>query len=544
MHIFFQIEGEFQFFDNKNHFYNTLIQSFTTVGILIFFILTYVLSCVTLMKLFEKAGVEGWKALVPGLNFVEWAKLIGQKPIYALWLLVPIVNIFVWCSMAVDLVRAFGRFSFLSSAFAVIYTPLEFFLTGKSPDSKYEADIVGREKAYQNQVKEALAKKDKFALNRLENSVFHKGGAREWVEAIFFAVFAAAFIRMFIFEMYVIPTSSMEGSLLVGDYLAVGKFNYGLRTPMTVIQVPLLHNQIPIIGSESYINPPSLPYFRLPAWEKLERNSPFVFNWPIGDSIILMPERSWNVNQLREQGIPIPPNSLIVRPIDKKDHYIKRCVAISGDKMEIKDRQLYINDQPAQNPTGMQFAYRVSGSYNVSKLEEWGVHLNDFGDSNMRAGVIPLNLSQVEKIKGMGGNVKVEILPNNAVSPSIFPHDTVHFKWSVDNFGPLVIPAQGATVTLSLENIKLYERIIGVYENNKLEIKDGKFFINGTESSTYTFKQNYYWAMGDNRHNSEDSRYWGFVPEDHIVGKPLFIWMSTGGNGIRWNRLFTSANKM
>lgn len=498
------------------------------------------------MKLFEKAGVEGWKALVPGLNFVEWAKLIGRQPIYALWLLVPIVNIFIWCGMAVDLVRAFGRFSFPSSALAVIYTPLEFFLTGKSPDSKYEPNIVGREKAYQDQVREALSKKDKFALNRLENSAFHKDGWREWVEAIFFAVFAAAFIRMFIFEMYVIPTSSMEGSLLVGDYLAVGKFNYGLRTPMTVVQVPLLHNQLPVVGSESYLSSPSLPYFRLPAWEKLERNSPFVFNWPIGDSIILTPERSWNVNQLREQGIPIPPQGLIVRPIDKKDHYIKRCVAIAGDKLEIKDRQIYINDQPAVNPSNMQFAYHVTGNYNTSKLEEWGVHLNDFGDANMKAGVFPLNAAQLEKIKSMGGDVKVELVneQSSRVSPSIFPHDTVHYKWSVDNYGPLVIPAKGASVNLNLENIKLYERVISVYEHNTLEFKNGQFFINGTQTATYTFKQNYYWAMGDNRHNSEDSRYWGFVPEDHIVGKPLFIWMSTGTNGIRWNRLFTTANKM
>ena len=287
-----------------------------------------------------------------------------------------------------------------------------------------------------------------------------------------------------------------------------------------------------------------MEYFRLPALEKLERNSPFVFNWPIGDSIILTPERSYNINQLHEENIPMPPNALIVRPIDKKDHYIKRCVGISGDKLEIKERQLYINDQPAQNPSNMQFAYHVTGGYNFSKLEEWGIHVNDFGDANMKSGVFPLNAEQAEKVKGMGGDVKIEILPNTMVSPKIFPHDTVHYKWSVDNFGPLVIPAKGAAVTLSLENIKLYERIIGVYENNKLEYKNGKFFINDTESPTYTFKQNYYWAMGDNRHNSEDSRFWGFVPEDHIVGKPLFIWMSKGDNGIRWNRIFTTANKM
>jgi signal peptidase I len=496
------------------------------------------------MKLFEKAGVESWKAIVPGLNFMEWAKLVGHKPLHALWLLFPIVNIFVWCGMAVDLVRAFGRFSFLNSALAVIYTPLAFFLTGRDPDAKYEPDIIGREKAYHNQVKEAYNKKDKYALNKLANSPYHKASWREWVEAIFFAVFAAAFIRMFIFEMYVIPTSSMEGSLLVGDYLAVGKFNFGLRTPMTVVQVPLLHNQIPVLGTESYINPPNLPYYRLPATGKLERNMPFVFNWPIGDSIVLTPERSWNINQLKQDGIPIPSNSLIVRPIDKKDHYIKRCVGMPGDKLEVRERQIYINDQASPNPQGLQFVYQIKGNVNFDRLQEWGVHIDDFGKQNMAAGVVPLNAEQLEKVKNLGGGTSVELLPNSAVSPKVFPHDTAHYKWSVDNYGPLTIPAQGATVTLSLDNIALYHRIITVYEHNKMEIRNGKFFINGSETTTYTFRQNYYWAMGDNRHNSEDSRFWGFVPEDHIVGKPLFIWMSIGTNGIRWNRLFTSANKM
>ena len=495
------------------------------------------------MKVFEKAGVEAWKALVPGLNFVEWCKIIGRKPSYALWILFPVVNIFIIAGMEVDMARSFGRYRFIDSVLAVVYAPILFFLIGRNPDDKYLGGIVPREKAYQTELREALAKKDKSTLNRLSTSPYHKPAWREWTEAIFFAVFAAAFIRMFIFEMYVIPTSSMEGSLLIGDYLAVGKFNYGLRTPMTVIQFPLVHNQLPITGSESYINPPSLPYFRFPALEKIDHNSPTVFNWPDGDSIIITPERSWNINQLRRAHIPLPPDKMITRPIDKKDHYITRCVGLPGDKLEVRDRQIYIDGKPSPVPSHVQFHYNVTGNYNPEKLIEWGVNMTDLG-SLAQQGQYTLNAEQVEKIKGMGGDVKVELVPQTLISPDIFPFDTAHFKFSIDNYGPLTIPAAGATVQISLENIALYERLISVFEHNKLDIRGSEIFINGSKATTYTFKQNYYWMMGDNRHNSEDSRFWGFVPEDHIVGKPLFIWMSVGNGGIRWNRLFTSANKM
>ena len=347
----------------------------------------------------------------------------------------------------------------------------------------------------------------------------------------------------------------MEGSLLVGDYLAVGKFNYGLRTPMTVIQVPLVHNQIPITGAESYINPPSLPYFRLPGLEKIEHNSPIVFNWPYGDSIIMAAGRSWNVNQIRQMGgiqqfrlqtrdRTASLDNLIVRPIDKKDHYIKRCVALPGDNFEIKNRQIYINGQAAEVPSKVQFHYKINGGFNLEKLKEWGVSINDLGEGAPEAGHFTLNAEQVEKINAMGGGVNAELVPDDQSKANVFPHDTAHYKWSIDNFGPLTIPAAGATVQLSKENIAIYSRIIIVYEGNTLEEKADGIYINGLKTTSYTFHQNYYWMQGDNRHNSEDSRYWGFVPEDHIVGKPLFIWFSKGeDSGIRWNRIFTSANK-
>jgi signal peptidase I len=513
------------------------------VSILIFLVLNYLLTSVMLMKIFEKAGISPTKALIPGVNFVEWAKLVGHKPSHAAWMLFPVVNIFIWCGLCVDTMRSFGRYSFFDSALSVISAPIAFWLMGTNKDDKYLGGIVPREAEFQASVKTALEKKDKFALNKLETSPYAKSPIREWTEAIFFAVFAAAFIRMFVFEMFVIPTSSMEGSLLVGDYLAVGKFNYGLRTPMTVVQVPLVHNQVPVTGSESYLSAPSLPYFRLPAFEKIERNSPVVFNWPYGDSIIMAAGRSWNVNQLRQMGQRFSDEDIIVRPIDKKDHYIKRCVALPGDKFELKDRQIFLNDQAAPVPSKVQFHYKITGGFDIEKLKEWGVTINDLGRGAAPAGHFTLNKEQIAKIEANGA--KAELQAQSEMRPDIFPFDTAHYKWTVDNFGPLTIPAAGATVQLSPENLAIYSRIIVVYEGHTLALKADGIYIDGVKTTTYTFRQNYYWMQGDNRHNSEDSRFWGFVPEDHIVGKPLFIWFSKGEDaGIRWNRIFTSANKM
>jgi signal peptidase I len=513
------------------------------MSVLIFILLIYVLMSVTLMGLFKKAGVEPTKALIPGVNFIEICKLIGQPKTHALWMLFPIVNIFTYAGMKVDLVRAFGKFKFGDSFWAVIFSPFIFWNIGKD-ESKYEGTIVDKEQKYQEELREALKKKDKFALARLEKSPYKKGALREWVEAIFFAVFAAAFIRMFLIEAYVIPSSSMEGSLLVGDYLFVSKAHYGIRTPMTVLQVPLLHNTIPVINTESYINPPNLPYYRLPALQSVQRNQPFVFNWPVEDSSYITPTYMYNMDMIRNSDPRRLPTSkeemmqnLTLRPIDKRDHYIKRCVGLPGDVLEVKERQLYVNGQAAPNPKNLQLQYKVMGM-NASALIEMGVNVNDIGD-----GVhFNLNQEQYEKIKGIK-DVVIQQIPQTQVSLAYFPFDTLNYKWSNDNYGPLTIPAKGTTVTLTPQNINLYQRIIRIYENNTMEVKGNDFIINGTKSATYTFKQNYYWAMGDNRHNSQDSRAWGYVPEDHIVGKPLFIWFSSGPNGIRWNRIFTSANK-
>lgn len=523
---------------------------------------------ISLYFLFPKAGVPGVKGLIPGVNFVEWCKLIGRKPMYALLLLIPIVNIFIFTGMAVDLVRSFGKLQFRHTAAAVLYAPAIFMKLGSDDGSEYEGPILPKEAEYIAKLNEASKSGDKYNLSKLQaNNPYKKAWWREWVESIFFAVFAASFIRMFLIEAYVIPTPSMEGSLNVGDFLFVSKAHYGVRTPMTIAMVPLVHNRIPGFNSESYLDNPSLDYHRLPAIESIKRNRPFVFNWPVGDSIYLTSRRSYTVNQVnrnpamlssdRELVSKVRNKEIITRPIDKKDHYIKRCVAIAGDSLQVENGDIYINGNKVTKPTHRQFAYRVNlppnEPVNRKRLDQLGI---DYGDKYMTRGkifnngrndLLCLDDTQVEAIKEMYKGVDISRIPQPVDSIRLFPHDPVNFPdWSVDNYGPIYIPKAGESVKLTKQNIALYRRVIDNYENNDFEEKSDGFYIDGKRTETYTFKQNYYWAMGDNRHNSEDSRMWGYVPEDHIVGKPLFVFFSTKegniSNGINWDRVLMSAN--
>ncbi len=519
--------------------------------ILLFLVVGYVLLSFSLYQLFPKMDSEAAKGLIPGINFSTWSTLIGRKPTYALWLLFPIVNLFIYAGMCVDMARSNGKMSFLDAFLSVVATPFYFMHLAKN--GNYGGPILVQEREYHAKLKEAREKNDQYQIKKLEhNNPFVKGWFREWAEAIIFAVFAAAFIRMFLIEAYVIPTSSMEGSLLTGDFLFVSKANYGIRIPQTVAMIPLLHNRIPKIDRESYLTNPSLPYFRLPGWNKVKRYDPVVFNYPEGDSVVITPNRTYSFPDLRRTN-SLPPNfspsMLTTRPMDKKDHYIKRCIGMPGDSLQVIERQVYINGQKAENPKYMQFLYQVSSTttqLNPRKLDEWGVNLND---ANGQAGYFNLNNDQVAKLKSLGPDIQVEVVSRQPHHPNyLFPNDArLTQGWTVDNYGPVYIPKKGATVSINPLSIAPYRRIIDVYEDNDLEERDGQIFINGVVATSYTFKMDYYWMMGDNRHNSEDSRIWGFVPEDHIVGKPLFIWLSAKeGNpfkGIRWDRVFTNANK-
>ncbi|MFD2512409.1 signal peptidase I [Pontibacter locisalis] len=344
-----------------------------------------------------------------------------------------------------------------------------------------------------------------------------KSFAREWGDAILFAVIAASLIRWATFEAYTIPTPSMEKSLLVGDFLFVSKLHYGPRTPMTPLQVPLTHQTIWGTNIPSYSDAIQLPSFRLPGFTDVERGDVVVFNFP--------PEEQ--------------------HPADLRTNYIKRAVGLPGDSLSIRDMQVYINGKPMENPEGMQFKYFISTD---NMLNEKFFLDRDITDViRWQGGYIvdtsPEKAKELASLDFIKEAMLLKEIPGKG-DPEVFPNVPSMYDWNKDNFGPLYIPQEGATMEINEKTLPLYQKVILQYEHNEnAEVRDGKLFIDSREVNSYTFKQNYYFMMGDNRHNSLDSRYWGFVPADHIVGKAVMIWMSTDPNGgfldkIRWSRIF------
>jgi signal peptidase I len=374
-----------------------------------------------------------------------------------------------------------------------------------------------------------------------------KSVLREWLDAAIFAIVAATIIRTFFVEAYTIPTGSMEGSLLVNDYLFVSKMSYGARIPMTPLSFPLVHNTMPITGGKSYSEAVQWKYRRLPGFGDVERYDVVVFNYPAGDTVALEVQQEKDYYSLvREYGgnRELVKGSYTVthRPVDKKENYIKRCMGVPGDKIQIVDGLVHVNDKPATLFPHAKLTYEVhTKGYGLSPdfLEENNIEVFQ---SNGVAYYVNVANDKVNVLKSQPNvaSIKPAVFPQGFTGDWAFPQDTVNFKWNRDNFGPLMIPKKGATVTLTPQNIALYRRIIFNYEKNSLEERNGQFVINGQPTNTYTFKMNYYWMMGDNRHNSLDSRYWGFVPEDHVVGKAWFVWLSYDQKGMRWNRLLRS----
>lgn len=371
----------------------------------------------------------------------------------------------------------------------------------------------------------------------------------EWVNAIIFATVVASLIHIFVFQMYVIPTSSMEKSLLVGDYLYVSKVTYGPQMPNTPLSFPLVHHTMPFSATKkSFSEAIKLPYHRLKGLRQIERNDVVVFNFPAGDTVLLENQavtyydvlRDYERNYGKEQGRKALEQNytIISRPVDKRENYIKRCVAIPGDSIQIIDSELFVNGKPHEPATEEQHCYtvRTSSPLSAYALQNLGITEVSTGGNHY---FMPLTNAMVEQLLAMKNVVSVTRYTANEQA---FPYSE-QYQWTADNFGPLWIPAKGTTIDLTLENLPLYERIIDVYENNDLEVRDNQIFINGELATSYSFKMDYYWLMGDNRHNSADSRYWGFVPEDHIVGKASFIWLSLDNEksfpaNIRWERLF------
>lgn len=435
--------------------------------------------------------------------------------------------------MIVEMLKCFTKFGLAQQALAVLFPFVYMPYLGLSAKEKY---------------------RDPKDMPKRKKSV-----VREWVDAIIFAVIAATIIRTFLLEAYTIPTSSMEKSLLVGDYLFVSKISYGPRLPMTPLSFPFVHHTLPLSkDKKSFVEWLKFPYFRFPGLNSIERNDAVVFNYPAGDTLSLKFQSNVSYYDLvrtygrrRVMTDKINFGEITTRPVDKRENYIKRCIGLPGDTLEIVNQEVRINGIPNENPGKKQYSYklRTNGNpINPKILERMGITDDPkiFSPSEYE---LILTEENAQKIKNFAIVKEIDkvIYPAGVWKPEVFPHDSA-YKWNVDNFGPLYIPKAGDTLHLNTKNIILYKRLIHAYEGNNLEIKDGKIFINGLETDQYIVKMNYYWMMGDNRHNSMDSRIWGFVPEDHIVGKAVFIWLSLDKNKslfrgkIRWNRLFNLVN--
>ena len=401
-----------------------------------------------------------------------------------------------------------------------------------------------------------------------------------WVDALVFALVAVYFINLFFFQNYVIPSSSLEKSLLTGDYLFVSKVSYGPRIPETPLTMPLTQHTMPIYNCKSYIEWPHWDYRRVKGLGKIQLNDIVVFNFPAGDTICSAPQyqaydyyqlcyqigyqaypQRPNPDSLTQAHLPLYFNTIYqagkqiieanpqeyglidTRPTDRRENYVKRCVGLPGQTLQIKDRTIYINGKANKEPDNVQYTYylKLKRHFTDEEMKEWGITMEELKDLN-NYGYMPMTNKTAAILKKRSDIVESIKLNTDANELDIYPLNG-NMHWTRDNYGPIWIPAKGETIDLTLKNLPIYERPIRTYEGNKLEVKDGKIYINDKETTKYTFKMDYYWMQGDNRHNSLDSRYWGFVPEDHIVGKPIFIWWSSdpdrnGFSGIRWNRLF------
>ena len=400
-----------------------------------------------------------------------------------------------------------------------------------------------------------------------------------WIDALVFALVAVYFINQFFFQNYVIPSSSLEKSLLTGDYLFVSKVSYGPRIPQTPLTMPLTQHTLPVVECKSYFDWPHWDYRRVKGLGNIELNDIVVFNFPAGDTLCSAPQyQAYDYYQMCYSiGYQIYPNrpdpdsltaeqrlkyfetiyeagrnelwrnrgeygEIITRPADRRENYVKRCVGLPGQTLQIKDHIVYLDGKANKEPENVQYTYHVKLKQAIPEelMEELGISMEDLTSLNT-LGYMPLTKQAVTTLQARKDIVESITLNTEANDLEIYPLNG-NKHWTRDNYGPIWIPKKGESIELTLDNIAIYERPIKVYEANDLEIRDGKIFINGEEAKSYTFKMDYYWMQGDNRHNSADSRYWGFVPEDHIVGKPIFIWWSSdpdrrGINGVRWSRL-------
>ena len=511
-------------------------------------------------KLYRAAGESPWKALVPIYNAVILMKIINRPKWWVILLFIPTINVIIFAVLWIETARSFGKNSTKDTFLVLISLGFYLYWINYASSIHYVSD----------------------------RSLKSRTTLGETISSIAFAIVAATIVHNYFIQPFIIPTGSLEKSLLIGDFLFVSKFHYGARAPMTAVSFPMVHDTIPLLKVRSYLKKPQIPYFRFPGFEKIKRNEIVVFSWP-ADTV-----RQFFV---KEKGVR--------KPIDKKSNYVKRCVGLPGDSLEIINGFVHTNGKRNQLPdrAKVQYTFLAYNTKGVSARQLASLGYRDFfrkyrienitqtsyqqllpyivgssGNSpenfvaitdhrglsleviqklGLRAGEqlqkqinLTLTLEEAQKLKNVPwlDSIKQQIdiiqKPNERFFPNRLP-----YNWNQDNFGPIVIPKKGSTVQLTKKNIPLYKKIITDYEKNQLEILPNQILINGQQSSSYTFKKDYYWMMGDNRHRSEDSRFWGFVPDDHIVGKPIFIWFSIDGINdglknwkVRWDRVFTMVN--
>ena len=510
------------------------------IGTLIVFLPSFGLA-----KLFVKAGVPAWKAFIPFYNTWVMQDIAKRPKHWVFWQFIPVVGWFISPGIFIEFAKVFGKFSLGQHTMAALFAPLYFPYIAYKEDAKF----IGPE----------AARKHK------------KSVAREWFDAAIFAVVAATLSRTVIFEAYTIPSGSMEKTLLVNDFLFVSKLSYGPRIPNTPLSFPFVHNYLPIFKTKSYSEAIKLPYTRWWA-SPVKRGDAVVFNFPAGDTVYHAPgfesanpyydiqrKNAWGPPYNRiavddygnlvtaDRIINDPANfPVVVHPVDKTDNYIKRCVAVAGDTLQIKDGDVYINGVKEITPPNSLMPYTLNVKPNLGLFdiaETYGIEEDkiSFDGPGVYSSTLPYKTVQKMRQDGIivtAGLEKPEVTykDSNMIGKNTFPYDSYH-KWTIDYFGKIWIPAKGATLQLTKENYAIYERAIRIYEKNEFNMQGDKFFLNGKEVTTYTFKMDYYWMMGDNRHGSQDSRFWGFVPEDRVVGKAWMIWFSWEG-GPRWKRLF------
>ena len=483
----------------------------------VFFLLVQIIHFLGTWKLYVAAGRKAWEAGIPIYNCIILMKIINRPTWWTVLLFLPVVNLIMFPVVWIETLRSFGKNTTTDTLLGIATFGLYIYYVNYTQKLEYISD----------------------------RSLKPKNVTADTISSIFFALVVATIVHTYVMQPFQIPTASLEKSLLIGDFLFVSKFHYGARPQMTAIALPMVHDTIPLLNKKSYLSWPQYPYYRLPGFQKIKNNDIVVFNWP-ADTLFNMYKAA---------------DKRYDKPIDKKTNYVKRCVGIPGDSLSIKDGIVFINNKELILPERAKPQYSYKVGYDGKTQINFEYLLKDLNVTD-GAGFISekrdtlfiaaMTFESAERLKNVPGITAVTRVIHKGSEDGIFPDfqdkkPSEIRSWNNDNFGPIYIPQAGKTVALNLKSLPFYKKIISEYENNILEVSGSEIKINNKIATTYTFKQDYYWMMGDNRHNSLDARYFGYTPENHIVGKPVFIWLSLDPNEkglkkIRWNRMFTTVS--